>query len=215
MSADVAAMAAVLDRFVLMHPIDNVEFKYAGPVLHMNATDPSEGTAWHFAHFYAASCTPSYQQGTKRPWVTCPVGSSRQAFNCTTPQHKIATTLSLNTTGYYAQHLDHKGFSAVGTLGSMVVSKVNYTWQQTSSGLQITQDVVFGIDEPWAAPINAQGLQDMLGKATRGDAKLGVASVVLHEVEIMGWYPHWLPAVYNTQSGNSGSSSSSSKLLSL
>jgi len=206
-------MAAVLGRFVLMHPIDNVDFKYAGPVLHMNATDPTKGTAWHFAHFYAASCTPAYL-GTKGPWVTCPIGSSRQAFNCTTPQHKIAATLSLNTTGYYAQHLDHKGFSAVGTLGGLVVSNITYTWQQTSSGLQITQDMVFGVDEPWAAPLNAQGLQEMLGKATSGDAKLGLASVVLHEVEIVGWYPLWLPAVYNTQLAKSGSSRSN-KLSSL
>lgn len=193
-----------------MHPIDNVEFKYTGPVLRMNSTNPTEGTAWHFAHFYAASCTPAYVGTAGRPWVHCPTASSRQPFNCATPQHKVSTTLSLNTTGYYAQRLDQKGFAAVGTLGGLVVSTVNYTWHETPNGLQITQDLVFGIDEPWAVSLNDQGLREMLGTATKGDVKLGLASVVLHEVEIVGWYPQWLPAVYQALSGGSSSGSGSS-----
>lgn len=187
------SLAAMVCRFVLLHPVDNVGLKYSDPVLRMNATDPSQGTAWHFAHFYAASCNVAYI-GAKKPWVTCP--SSRQAFSCNTPQQKLAATLSTNTTSYYAQSLDKSGFAAAVTLGGVVVSKVVYTWQATSSGLQITQDLVFGIEEPWTAPLNAQGLQDLLGRATKGDAQLGLAALVLHEIEIVGWYPQWLPAVY-------------------
>jgi hypothetical protein len=198
---------AVLCRFVLLHPVDNVGLKYSDAALRINATDPAQGTAWHFAHFYAASCNVTYV-GAKKPWVSCP--RSRQAFTCTTPQQKLAGTLSTNTTSYYAQRLDKQGFAAVVTMGGVVVSKVVYTWQETSSGLQITQDLVFGIDEPWAAPLNAQGLQDLVGKATNGDAQLGLAALVLHEIEVVGWYPLWLPAVHRAVTG-SGTAVASSR----
>lgn len=186
-------LAAVLCRFVLLHPVHNVGLQYSDPVLGMDPTDPTKGTAWQFAHFYAASCNMTYM-GAKKPWVTCP--SSRQAFSCNTPQEQLAATLSTNTSSYYAQRLDERGFAAVMTLGGVVVSKVVYTWQETGSGLQITQDLMFGIDEPWAASLNSLALQDLLGRAAKGDAQLGLAALALHEIEIVGWYPQWLPAVY-------------------
>ena len=186
-----------------MHPVDNVSFNYSSPTLHMDTTNPTKGTAWHFAHFYAASCEPAYSGGNKSPWVTCPTGSSRQPFTCTTPQHKILHTLSTNVTTYFPQRLDHKGFAAVGTIRGTVVTRVVYTWQETSNGLEITQDIVFGSNGHLAAPNNLFGLQAMFGRTTKGDTQLGLAQLVLHEMEIVGWYSEWLPAVYQAETARS------------
>lgn len=188
----------LLRRWALMHPIDNIKFQYSSPRgFHINATNPTSGTAWHFSHFYAAGCKPACTR-TKPPrvTVTCPPAHQRRRFNCTTPPGSVASVLGHNTTSYYAQRLDGSGFAAVVTLGDLVVSRVTYTWRQTSAGLAITQDVVFGLEQPWAAALNVDGLRRMLGKASGGDVQLGVAALVLHEMEIVGWYPQWLPAVY-------------------
>lgn len=49
--------------------------------------------------------------------------------------------------------------------------------------------------------MNVQGLTDLMGRATQGDARLGFAALLLHETEIVGWYPQWLPAVFRAAAG--------------
>lgn len=189
-----------------MHPVDNVAFAYSHPpgrdTLTVHPTDPTHGTTWSFAHFYAAGCTTTPTKGNTPTVHSVVCSANIPTFTChTRDTARIAGTSSVNQSEYYAQRLDATGFAAVVTFKGQVVTRVHYSWHETSSGLQITQDVMFGFEDVSAAALNPFALKMLLARATHGDLGLALAQIVLHEIEIVGFYPQWLPAVYARMAG--------------
>lgn len=189
---------ATCRRFVLLHPVDNVAFSWSTPQLVINAAQPTQGTAWRFAHFYAATCPATNTKDG--PSVTCP--RDRRAFTCHTPAADIAAASSAVQDQYYAQKLDSTGFEAIVVLqeSGRVITRIVYTWQQTPAGLAISQDVVFGFEGKLAGLVNPTALPALMARATDGDMGVALAQIALHEVEIVGFYPQWLPAIYKASS---------------
>jgi hypothetical protein len=199
-----------------MHPADNVAFAYHNSPGHnslsIHPTDPTRGTAWSFVHFYAAACTTTPTTGNTPTVNSVVCGPNRPTFTChARGTARIAGTSSVNQSEHYAQRLDTTGFAAVVTFKGSIVTQVKYSWHETSRGLQITQDVVFGFEDVSAAALNPFALKMLLARATHGDLGLALAQIILHEVEIVGFYQQWLPAVYQRMSAAPGTVSAAGK----
>jgi len=186
--------------YVLMHPIDNVYMLYGTQPLVVNATDPSAGTSLNFDTFYASGCKAVYRG--KQPTVVCPV--ARSGFTCTTPAWIVQNATRAMAASFYAAKLDSSGFTAVIPVGSQSVYQLRYTWQVVVTRgvpmMYITSNYVAGVEDEALAGVNSQIITTS-AESTNGDYKLLMAKLALHEVELFGFLPSWLPKIYRAATG--------------
>jgi len=184
-----------------MHPVDNVYLLYDTPTLIINSTDPSSGSAWKHDHFYASGCIASCASG--KPSVTCP--AVRSGFTCTSPAPTVEKATRFMEASFYAKRLNRNGFTALVPAGSVPGLLLEHRWmvnQAASSArnvpprLYVSQKFTFGLELDGAAEINME-LQQTLAASTNGDFDLLLAKVALHEIEIVGFLPSWLPRYYS------------------
>jgi len=182
--------------------VDNQFFRYnrkkGVKQLVFNATDPEQGTAWHFGHFYSAGCTLA--KTTTGPRLTCP--TRRRAPVCTDSYASIVAMSSYNDTNYYVAYNNRTGISGVLFLAGSLAYKETWVWRNVPlaggrSGVELEERSVWGIDDEWAADVNAASQPSLLGRATNKDVPLFLTQFVLHEIQSFGWLPNWLPAVSN------------------
>ena len=180
-----------------MHPIDNVLALFETPTLVINSTNPSSGTGWYLDHFYATGCMASRANG--KPQVTCP--ARRTGFTCTTPAATVQNGTRFLQAAFYATRLNSNGFMSVLPFGDAVAAVLEHRWKVFQAHptdpprLYVSQKLTFGVDRYEAAALNLF-IQNVLSASTNGDIDLVLAKVALHEIEIVGFLPFWLPRLY-------------------
>jgi len=193
-------------RHVLQHPTDHVSWTPSETPIKVMPDAPSQGTQLSFQTYYAAGCAPEFASGR---WTVSCSPSSASSCASDSSAYKVPSydntrnsrqgpraPSTMNPTGDYFASLTPTNITMVGMWDGFKIWTLTHAMTEEAGQLSCTTTYVFGADGMFGRAANKYTMQKTLAADTNGNIEQTMPFVAAHEVQEFGFYPSWLPAVY-------------------
>jgi len=192
-------------RFLRQHPIDHVSWTPSATPLKVVPDAPWKGTQLIFQSYYGAGCAP---ERVSDMWsVSC---SPSSAFSCASDSSSYKVPSYDNTrhsgkrpgahsnkpTGVYYAALEPTNITLVAMWDGFRAWTLSHALTEEAGQLSCTTTITWGADGLLGRALNRIALSKTIAADMGGNIDQTVPFFAAHEVQEFGFYPSWLPAVY-------------------